>query len=97
MPIELTANLKEIPGKRSILNEFTETWLARFTLWDKRFSFFNKTLQGKKRDGELNKTAFSYINSIYNSTKNNKILRNKFNQRGIRLKTTKHCWEKLKI
>ena len=48
----------------------------------KKCSFFNKTLQEKKRDGELNKTAFSCINSIYSSTKNNKTLRDKFNQRG---------------
>lgn len=41
-----------------------------------------KHCKGKK-NGELNKTAFSCINSIYSSTKNNRTLRNKFNQRGI--------------
>lgn len=79
-----TVNLKEILWIRSILNEFTEIWLARFRSWDKKKNAVSLTKHCKKtkRDGELNKTAFSCINSIYSSTKNNKTLRDKFNQRG---------------
>ena len=39
-------------------------------------------------------------NSIYNSIKKNKILKNALNQRGEKtciLKSTKHCWKKLKM